>query len=57
VYGCRTLGTYAELVLEGVGYRSGRRALGRYAILTNSILFDTSLPFPIPLYLSPSLPL
>jgi hypothetical protein len=44
VYGCRILGTYAELVLEGVRYRSGRRALGRYAILTNSILFHTSLP-------------
>jgi hypothetical protein len=51
VYGCRTLGTYAELVLEDVGYRSGLRALGRYTILTNSILFHT----PLLLSLIPSL--
>jgi uncharacterized membrane protein YhaH (DUF805 family) len=44
VCGCRISGIYADFVLEGVGYRSGRHALGRYAIPTNSILFHISFP-------------
>jgi hypothetical protein len=43
-YGCRTIGIYDRLVLESVRYRSGRHALGRYTIPTNSILFHTTFP-------------